>query len=392
MGAPQEVISAAVIVAGGILTHGSCKYFMRKTKTYGGDLHKKGHPLLPEAIGIGAGLCFLVLLMVLHLVWVVRSNYYNHSNYYNCSILLCACTVSFNVLLGYVDDMMELGWWCKIVFPCAAAVPLVMAYEGSTFVYAPGIGAIQLGGLFYVLIVGLSVFYTNSVNILSGVNGVETGQVLVLSAGCVADRLIFTSGLGPSGAVAGLLFSCTLGVFLLNKYPAKCFVGDTFCYFAGSSLLCVGLLGGFSRRLFFMLSVQVINFIVSLPQILGVIECPRHRMPACEEVNGEILLIPSVVVLSESTKPATLSKPAKPTIITTLRHSLRAPLVSVLIRAGLAERKSGVVQAPNMTLLNLILFYFGRMGEEKLCRVLMQIQGAWCLIWLFFNWVAFSWF
>lgn len=65
----------------------------------------------------------------------------------------------------------------------------------------------------------------------------------------------------------------------LARYPARVFVGDTFCYFAGQVLACAGVLGHFSKTLLLFFVPQLINFALSLPQLFGLVPCPRHRVP-----------------------------------------------------------------------------------------------------------------
>lgn len=63
------------------------------------------------------------------------------------------------------------------------------------------------------------------------------------------------------------------------RYPAKVFVGDTFCYFSGMTFAVVGILGHFSKTMLLFFIPQVFNFLYSLPQLFKIIPCPRHRMP-----------------------------------------------------------------------------------------------------------------
>lgn len=65
----------------------------------------------------------------------------------------------------------------------------------------------------------------------------------------------------------------------LHRYPSRVFVGDTFCYFAGMTFAVVGILGHFSKTMLLFFMPQVFNFVYSLPQLLHIIPCPRHRMP-----------------------------------------------------------------------------------------------------------------
>ena len=64
-----------------------------------------------------------------------------------------------------------------------------------------------------------------------------------------------------------------------HRYPSRVFVGDTFCYFAGMTFAVVGILGHFSKTMLLFFMPQVFNFLYSLPQLLHIIPCPRHRMP-----------------------------------------------------------------------------------------------------------------
>lgn len=71
----------------------------------------------------------------------------------------------------------------------------------------------------------------------------------------------------------------SLALFDYNSYPARVFVGDTFTYSAGVTFAAVGIFGHFSKSLLLFFIPQLINFIVSLPQLFKIIPCPRHRLP-----------------------------------------------------------------------------------------------------------------
>jgi UDP-N-acetylglucosamine--dolichyl-phosphate N-acetylglucosaminephosphotransferase len=71
----------------------------------------------------------------------------------------------------------------------------------------------------------------------------------------------------------------TLALLKKNSFPSKVFVGDTFCYFAGMTFAVVCILGHFSRTILLFFIPQLINFVLSLPQLFGIVHCPRHRLP-----------------------------------------------------------------------------------------------------------------
>ena len=72
---------------------------------------------------------------------------------------------------------------------------------------------------------------------------------------------------------------CSLALFLYNKFSSQCFVGDTFCYFAGMCFACAGILGHFSKTILLFFIPQILNFVFSLPQLLGIVPIERHRLP-----------------------------------------------------------------------------------------------------------------
>lgn len=177
------------------------------------------------------------------------------------------------------------------------------------------------GPLYYVYMALLSTFTTNSINILAGINGVEVVQAIVISASIILNDLLylpwpFTLRIG-SLQISGFygaslaqerhllslyfmvpLLAVCLGfayhnryfisfnrsdvLSLLNlpsRYPARVFPGDTLCYFTGMTFAVVAILGHFGKTLLLFFIPQIFNFILSAPQLFGLVECPRHRVP-----------------------------------------------------------------------------------------------------------------
>lgn len=71
----------------------------------------------------------------------------------------------------------------------------------------------------------------------------------------------------------------TLALLKHNRFPSQVFVGDTFCYCAGMTFAVVGILGHFSKTMMMFFIPQLLNFVFSIPQLLGIVHCPRHRLP-----------------------------------------------------------------------------------------------------------------
>ncbi|KAM0751877.1 hypothetical protein T439DRAFT_313240 [Meredithblackwellia eburnea MCA 4105] len=319
--------------------------------------------------------------------------------------LLSLLTATF---LGFLDDVFDIRWRFKVPIPIIASVPLLVTYaagQGITDVVLPKIlglrwlfnvestnGVVNLGPLYYIYMSLLSTFCTNSINILAGVNGVEVGQALIIALSIALNDILYLSfdisaflyssssprepyvvGLGLARGSAELadrhlfslyfmlpLIGVCCGLLRHNWYPARAFVGDTFCYFAGMAFAVVGILGHFSKTLLLFFIPQIFNFLYSLPQLAGIIPCPRHRLPVLNERTGK--LEPSLVVLSK-----------RPNFL--LRWVLECLGKCRLVRLD-KDDKGTIVRMSNLTILNLILVVCGEMREDTLTLSLMGLQVA----------------
>ena len=90
------------------------------------------------------------------------------------------------------------------------------------------------------------------------------------------------------------LAATTAGLLLFNWYPSEVFVGDTFTYFAGMVFAVAGILGHFSETLLLFFLPQVINFVYSIPQLLRIVPCPRHRLPKYDRESGLLHATPNL--------------------------------------------------------------------------------------------------
>jgi hypothetical protein len=53
------------------------------------------------------------------------------------------------------------------------------------------------------------------------------------------------------------------------------------------------ILGHYSETLLFFFIPQIINFVNSLPQLFGLVACPRHRLPTLNPNTGKLEAVPS---------------------------------------------------------------------------------------------------
>lgn len=243
-------------------------------------------------------------------------------------------------------------------------------------------------GPFYLLYLSLlCVFCTNSINILAGVNGVEVGQSIIIAVASVIYNLIqyrldssaivetlkfknvepssttgsayiingsSSSSADPTGRSNHFLvhfskgelesfathrlnaliilvpfIGVSLALWRFNRYPSRVFVGDSYTYFAGTVLAVAAISGHYSKTLLLFFIPQLLNFFISLPQLVGYVPCPSHRVPRWNSKTDKL-------------------------------------------------ENSG-----NYTFLNAILLLFGGetgMSEPTLCKVVLGLQVLFCLL------------
>ncbi|KAF7721794.1 tunicamycin resistance protein [Apophysomyces ossiformis] len=358
----------------------------------GVDILKASRPVIPETMGLPTAIIYLIGLFLFmpfpFMDWFDGSVQLTHSEdpttlgtfpYRKLGEILAAIlAIQSMVLLGFADDVLDVRWRYKVWFPAIAGIPLLIFYytnEGATHVMIPlqlrsYLGdLLDLGALYYVYMVMVIIFCTHSINILAGINGIEAGQSLVIGLSVIINDLLFLFNNPDRNSVDAHLFSLyfmlpfvgvTTALLWHNWYPAKVFVGDTFCYFAGMTLAVVGILGHFSKTLLLFFLPQVFNFVYSCPQLFRLVECPRHRMPRLAD-NG--LLRCSTVTL-EGKKP--IHKLGR--IVVQLFHSVG------LLKAFKYDEDGHVAECNNFTLLNLVLAHTGPMNERNVTCIVLCLQ------------------
>mmetsp|Transcript_8635 Transcript_8635/g.12741 ORF Transcript_8635/g.12741 Transcript_8635/m.12741 type:complete len:434 (+) Transcript_8635:121-1422(+) len=364
------------------------KQYLLKQGICGKDLGKRGTSVadkdIPEALGIVPGTIFLICLILC----LVKFANEHHDKLLDCnSALLSIC---FMLFLGFTDDVLDWPWRYKLMLPSVATLPLLCCYEGSTSILVPkplrsfimegdditmfghilgqvvtvddnAHGAIIDLGLFYLVYMGmLGLFCTNAINIYAGINGLEVGQSYIIACSLLVHNLIEiqTNSLSTENHLfsAMIMFSflgVTMALLRYNWYPASVFVGDTYCYFAGMTFAVSGILGHFSKTLLLFFIPQIINFLLSVPQLFKLVPCPRHRLPRFDASCG--LMHPSTFQCRKD-------------------HFRWLP-----------KANANKTEVANMTLINLFLQIFGPMGERNLCLCLLTFQAMCCGLGLYFR-------
>ncbi|KAL1569401.1 UDP-N-acetylglucosamine--dolichyl-phosphateUDP-N-acetylglucosamine--dolichyl-phosphateN-acetylglucosaminephosphotransferase [Salvia divinorum] len=349
------LISAFVSAIGFLITVKmipvASKYVLRRN-LFGYDINKKGTPdgsiKVPESLGIVVAVVFLAVAILFQYFNLTADS--NWLVEYNAAL----ASICFITLLGFVDDVLDVPWRVKLVLPSIAALPLLMAYAGHTTIIIPkplvpyvGIDILDLGWIYKLYMGLLAVFCTNSINIHAGINGLEVGQTVVIACAIlihnimqigVAIDLEHKQAHVFSIYLVQPLLATSLALLSFNWYPSSVFVGDTYTYFAGMTMAVVGILGHFSETLLIFFAPQVLNFLLSLPQLAGIIPCPRHRLPKFDPQTG----------LLTGTNDGTL--------------------------------------------VNLFLRQFGQRSEKSLCILLLVFQAICCGFCFFLRWLLTGWY
>ena len=115
---------------------------------------------------------------------------------YNAALL----AICLSILLGFIDDILELRWRDKVIVTMLGSYPLLVAYKGLTSVIVPrilrgliGSSIVNLNYLYYVWMCMFVIWCPNSINIYAGINGLEVGQSFVIGSFILIHNIIVST-------------------------------------------------------------------------------------------------------------------------------------------------------------------------------------------------------
>ncbi|KAF2236959.1 hypothetical protein EV356DRAFT_521955 [Viridothelium virens] len=384
----------------------------------GKDMSKRNAPIIPETMGAVCAVVYLLIIIVFipfpfykdivvatsgggNRDFIVKAEQVETGRFLHrfphsklASYLSAILSLQSVVILGLGDDLFDIRWRHKLLIPAFASIPMLIVYFvdfGVTQIVVPKLlrpyfgELLNLGWLYYAYMASIGIFCPNSINILAGINGLEVSQSIIIALLLILNDLLYVLPISPSApphpATDSHFFSLylllpflgtSLALWTQNWYPAKVFVGDTYCYFAGMVFAVVGIQGHFSKTLLLLLIPQIANFLYSAPQLFHVVPCPRHRLPRFNGRTG--LLEPSMADFTQ--------KPLRPPV------ELVVKVLGNLRLLKTEEDEEGrVVRSSNFTIINLWLVWFGPMREDRLATGLLGMQIACGLLGL---WVRHS--
>ncbi|KIW05880.1 uncharacterized protein PV09_03076 [Verruconis gallopava] len=379
----------------------------------GKDMSKARKVEIPETMGAVCALVYLLIVLlfiptafykdivaatsgggnrdvILH-VEQVETGRFLHRFPHNklASYLSAVLTMALTFILGLLDDIFDIRWRHKVLIPAVSAIPMLVIYFvdfGVTHVVVPiplrpYLGELfNLGWIYYAYMAGFAIFCPNSINILAGINGIEVLQSIIIGLLILLNDMLYLSPFTPypHPATDSHLFSIymllpflgvSLALFIHNKFPARVFVGDTYCYFAGMIFAIDGILGHFSKTLWLLFVPQAFNFVYSCPQLFGLVPCPRHRLPKFNARTG--LMEPSTAVFEKE-------RPLHPPVQWVMKLMHKLWLLDIKV-----NEEGRVTESSNFTLINLWLVWFGPMREDTLAYTLCAFQFFLGLVGLF---------
>jgi UDP-N-acetylglucosamine--dolichyl-phosphate N-acetylglucosaminephosphotransferase len=165
--------------------------------------------------------------------------------------------------MGLLDDWIDLKWRYKAFMPLIAALPLIyyaLANQAivRTSISLPLLGTIQFGLWYYYLIIPLIVMIvTNTINMLGGLNGLETV--------CPAIVLIGLAAISPT--TAKILMIGPLAAWLIlavYNVRGKLFVGNTGSFAIGLTVASFAVLTDQKLPLLISILPYVFNSVLIL--------------------------------------------------------------------------------------------------------------------------------
>ncbi len=228
------------------------------------DQHKPGQPLVPWGLGVLFVLFSTVYLFFMYFFGIDSSS----SGSVSASLTLAVC-VLFGGFMGMLDDWIDLKWRYKAFMPLIAALPLIYYALANqqivrTSVTLPLIGMVDFGIFYYYLIIPLIVMIvTNAINMLGGLNGLETICPSIVLIGLVA--------ISPEPAqilLAGpLIFWLILAYFNVR---GRIFVGNTGSFAIGLTLASFAVVTDLKSSLVISIIPYIFNSAFILLSILFV--------------------------------------------------------------------------------------------------------------------------
>ncbi len=236
---------------------------MRKKGIVGTDVNKKDKRKIPEMGGIAIVMGFVISITVAACIG-------NMVGSLDISVILASGgVVLISAFIGMVDDILTLSQKIKAVLVVFASIPLLAIHPVDTTVVFPfGISFPAPFYIYWLLAVPFGITgAANALNMSAGYNGLETGEVAVMSTFLALISYIKGSYLSAEIIFLSLL-GASVALYYFNRYPAKIFVGDVGTLSMGAAI-AVGVIIG---------KIEFYGVIVILPAFFELLSTLYHNL------------------------------------------------------------------------------------------------------------------
>lgn len=213
---------------------------MREGGMVGNDVNKPSRHEVPELGGIAALFAFSISLSIIVGVQKIVGDIAEPPYLAVISVFFIAAMV------GLIDDVSNIPQRLKVVGVGFAALPLMLVHLGTEVSFPFGHTIALVGSMYFVywlvLVPAGVTGVANAMNMSAGYNGLESGQIAIISAAMLA-MLGLRGAPEHSVIIMAALFGAAIGLYAFNRYPARVFVGDIGTLGMGAALAAGIILG-----------------------------------------------------------------------------------------------------------------------------------------------------
>ena len=231
---------------------------LKEAGIVGKNMNSEKQEEIPEmgglviAIGFGAGIVATIFLRTFFDIFLSVSL---------TPILASLSTVLIVVLIGIFDDLISIRQGIKAIMPVFAALPLMAIKEGYSLMKIPGLGIINFGIFYSLILVPLGITgAANAVNMLAGFNGLEAGMGIV-AIGSLAI-IAYLMGQTTSFIILIAALGALLATLYYNWYPAKILVGDVGTLTIGAIIASAVIIGNYEAAGVILMIPYMVDFLI----------------------------------------------------------------------------------------------------------------------------------
>ncbi len=297
---PLILVSIAISF---FITYLTLPLWIKKAKQIGlmwEDMNKTERPKIAGSGGAMVVLGFSIGV----LMYVALQTFIFNSSTHLIEILALFSVILLVSGIALIDDLF--GWRkgglskrSRIILVIFTAIPLMVINAGTSSVFLPIIGGIDLGIIYPLIFIPMGILgATTTYNFLAGYNGLEASQgILVLGA---LSIVTYITGNPWLSVICLYGVSVLLAFYIFNFHPARVFPGDIMTYAVGALIATVAILGNIEKIAIIFFIPYIIEFFLKVRGKLnkpsfgktnsdGSLEVPYKKMYGLTHISIKIL-------------------------------------------------------------------------------------------------------